>query len=126
MPTFTPPVVSDRPAILPETEGIQRQLYKFMANRKRYVNVFKLSDGTYVQDTPTTENTNVNIPYPWDPNNPSGPYSTSYYHDYTLKKDVVSTVSNNPYIVLMYSGPTVVTSAEAALLTTAGYGADIV
>ena len=118
--------MADRPAVLPDSEGLQRALYKFMANRNRYVNVFKLSNGTYVQDTPTTENTNVNIPYPWDPNNPSGPYSTSYYYDYTAKVYTTQTVSQNPYIVTMYSGPTVVSAAEATALTAAGYGADIV
>ena len=37
---------------------------KFFARDWRGVNVYQLSDGTFVQDTPTAENTNTNVPWP--------------------------------------------------------------
>lgn len=122
MPLFTPPVVSDNPPILPDSHGAGRRLFRYYPNRPRYVNVFKLSNGSYVQDTPTSENDNTNIPYPWNPSNPGAPYVSSKYFDYTLGIYVTEETAMDPYIVLAYFGATVVSSAEAALLTAAGYG----
>lgn len=64
---FTPPVVADNPPFLPDSRGDQVKLFRYYKPRVRGVNVFELSDGTYVQDTATPENSNTNIPYPWDP-----------------------------------------------------------
>ena len=137
MPTFTPPIVYDRPPFLPTTKGAARALFRYFPNRPRYVNVFQLSDGSFVQDTATTYATdstgnvisvdfsNTNIPYPWNPYQPNAPYSTVYYTDYTQNppRQVMTTVSQNPYIVALYgNGPTVVPAYEALLLTAAGYG----
>lgn len=135
MSTFTCPVAYDTPATLPLERGLGNRLFRYFASRKRYIAVFYLSNGTFVQDTPngfapdgtTVANTNCDIPYPYDFNNPSGPYSTSYYVDYTVNPPVstVVTVSHNPYIVKLYQGASTVTAEEVALLTAAGYGACI-
>lgn len=124
MATFTPPQVKDNPPILPDSQGPARRLWRYFPNRARYVVVFALSDGTFVQDTATNENSNTNIPYPYNPYDPAAPYSTSYYIDFEKKPPVptVSTVSQNPYVTKVYLGVTQVSTSEAAALTAAGYG----
>lgn len=125
MATFTPPKVYDNPAILPESRTIATRLFRYYKSRARYVAVFALSDGTFVQDTPTTENTNTNIPYPYNPWDPSSPYSTSYYIDFSQSppQPAKSTVSASPYITKVYLEPGYVSPAEVTALTNAGYGA---
>lgn len=125
MATFTPPVAYDNPPILPDERGLGQRLFRYFPNRKRYIIVFALSNNTFVQDTPSAENSNTNIPYPYDPYNPSAPYATSYYVDYSVSPPVqtVTTVSHDVWIKKVYLGPTYVTTAEAAALTAAGYGA---
>lgn len=125
MATFTPPVAYDNPAFLPESTGAARALFRYFPNRARYINVFALSDGSFVQDTASPENANTNIPYPWNPNDPSGPYSSTAYVDFTQNPPVQAqyNVSHDVWITKVYFGPTFVTDAEAAALTAAGYGA---
>lgn len=125
MATFTPPVAHDRPPILPDSRGAARRLFRYFPNRARYIIVFALSNGTYVQDTASDENSNTNVPYPWNPYDPSAPYATSYFVDFELKPphQVVTTYAQDPYIVKIYTGPTYVSDTEAASLTAAGYGA---
>jgi len=127
VPTFTPPKVRDNPPILPDSMGLERRLWRYFPNRERYVLVFKLSDGTFVQDTATAENYNTNIPYPYNPYDPSAPYSTSYYINFEVNPPVptVSYVSQNPYIAKVYMNASTVTAAEVTALTNAGYGACI-
>ena len=86
--------------------------------------MFALSNGTFVQDTATNENSNTNIPYPYNPWDPSAPYSTSYYINFEVNSPtpIVSTVSQNPYVTKVYLGVTQVSDSEAAALTAAGYG----
>lgn len=124
MPLFTPPTAYDNPPILPDTRGLAYRLFKFGPNRARYIRVYKLGDGTYVQDTPSTENQNTNIPWPINPNDPYAPYVTSYYTDYstTPPSNAVTKTSHTNPVVLEYIVPTEVTTAEAAALTAAGYG----
>jgi hypothetical protein len=129
--TFTPPVAFDNPPILPFAGGLGNRLFRYFPNRKRYITVFALSDGTFVQDTPNgfdlsgnvVANTNTNIPYPYNPYDPSAPYSTSYYVDYSKRPSVQvkTTVSQNPWITKVYLGPTVVSQPEAIALSAAGY-----
>jgi len=87
--------------------------------------VFALSDGTFVQDTATAENSNTNIPYPYNPWDPSAPYVTSWYTDYEATPPVLThtSVSQNPYITKVYEGREYVSATEVAALTAAGYGA---
>ena len=65
---FVPPTAPTLPAFLPETKGAQFGLAKYRNVLNQGVVVYKLSDGTYVQDVPTKENSNTNIPpYPLMP-----------------------------------------------------------
>ncbi len=114
MSTFTPPIVQDRPPYLPDSDPLAVGLWRHFENRKRGVNVFKLSDGSYCQDTATAENSNTNIPYPWNPNDPSAPYVHVQNWDGT-----VTDISEPVWIVTAYYGghSYEVSSAEAAALT---------
>ena len=125
MATFTPPKVYDNPPILPDSRSLANRLFRYYPNRPRYVAVFALSDGTFVQDTPTPENNNTNVPYPYNPWDPASPYSTSYFVDYTQNPPhaTKTTVSQNPYITKVYLEPSYVSPAEVTALTNAGYGA---
>ena len=129
MSTFTPPTIADRPPYNEDSSEMQKALFKFYGHalNSRYVMVYQLSDGTFVQDTPTAGHTNTVIPLPWDPNNPSAPYATSIYINYSTSPPslTTSTTSHSVWIVASFNGPTVVSSAVAALLTTAGYGAQL-
>jgi len=122
---FTPPQVYDNPPILPDSRGIANRLFRYFPNRARYVTVFALSDGTFVQDTATAENSNTNIPYPYNPYDPSAPYAISWYTDYEVSPPVLTntSVSQNPYITKVYQGKQSITATEVAALTSAGYGA---
>jgi hypothetical protein len=122
--TFTPPRVFDNPPILPYAPSMANRLFRYFNNRPRFVAVFKLSDGSFVQDTPTAENVNTNIPYPYNPWDPKAPYSTSYYVDYSQVPPVPtsSVVAQDPYVVKVYLGPQYVTDSEVSDLTNAGYG----
>ncbi len=121
---FTPPAVLDNPPYLPTTPvGPALSLFRHYTPRFRGVNVFLLSDGTYVQDTATPENDNTNIPYPYDPyNNPPIPFARIY--DF---KGNETDVSQDPYIVKVYYGGrcTDITQSEANSLIAAGYGNDL-
>lgn len=91
----------------------------------RYVMVFELSDGTFVQDTATAENSNTNVPYPWDPSNPDKFFARSIYTDLTLRppQQVIEDTVHSVWITRVFTTPTEVSSALAASLTSAGYGA---
>ena len=125
MATFTPPKVYDNPPILPDARGLANRLFRYFPNRARYVTVFALSNGTFVQDTATPENSNTNIPYPYNPYDPSAPYVTSYFINYEVSPPVPThtSVSQNPYIIKVYQEQMYVSASEAAALTSAGYGA---
>ena len=125
MAYFTPPKVYDNPPILPDSRGLANRLFRYYPNRARYVAVFALSNGTFVQDTATAENSNTNIPYPYNPWDPSAPYVTSWYTDYEANPPVLThtSVSQNPYITKVYEGREYVSATEVAALTAAGYGA---
>jgi hypothetical protein len=120
--TFTPPTAYDNPPILPDSPGLATRLFRYFPNRARYITVFALSNGTFVQDTPSDENSNTNVPYPYNPYDPSAPYSTSYYYDYENMQPAVNKVAHEVWITKVYLGPTYVTDEEAAALTAAGYG----
>jgi hypothetical protein len=122
---FTPPVVYDNPPILPDDRSTGYRLFRYYPNRPRFVTVFALSDGSFVQETATKENSNTNIPYPYDPYNPSAPYSTSYFINFEVKPPVQDkiTVTHDVWITKVYQQKQYITDAEATALTSAGYGA---
>lgn len=123
--TFTPPVASTfNPPVDWRDRGMPFRLFRHFASRARAVNVFKLSDGTYVQDN--TSDTPVaitggNVPYPWNPDDPSGPIAS-----WTDATGVMQSQDHaSPWIEAVYYGghSYTVDSTEAAALTAAGYGA---
>lgn len=124
---FTPPIVQDRPPYLPDSAPDQVGLWRHFASRKRGVNVYKLKDGSYVQDVATPENSNTNIPYPLNVNDPNAPYVRVHNFDGT-ETDIMQA---NPCVHVYYGGHThVVSDAEATALTNftahgIGYGADL-
>ena len=124
MATFTPPQIKDNPPILPDSRGLGNRLFRYFPNRARYVAVFALSDGTFVQDTATAENSNTNIPYPWNPYDPSAPYVTSYYINYEVSPPEPThvSVSQNPWIAKVYQEKMTINTEEVIALTNAGYG----
>lgn len=78
-----------------------------------------LEDGTVVQDYPTFENDDTNIPYPifLEPDWPLT-YTTNF--DLTVDKTYVQ----NPVVKTFYGGHVYEIDQDmAALLTSAGYGA---
>lgn len=54
MPIFSPPVVNDLPAILPETRGVQRRLWRHYGGNPRGVSVLKIGGVYQTITTPTT------------------------------------------------------------------------
>ena len=123
MPTFVPPLVYDNPPILPETRGIQRALYRYAPNGPRYVRVYLLSNNTFVQDTATDENSNTDIPQPYNVNEPSGLIFSETHYDYELDQQVATESYLPIWIIKTYAcAPQQVSVGEAALLTAAGYG----
>ena len=131
MATFTPPVVYDRPPYNPDSTEDQKALFKFFHTLNGlYVSVFALSDGTFVQDTPTAENSDTNVPYPWNPDNPSAPYATAVYVDVSQTPPplVIDNTSQSVWITQVFNGVTEVSSTMATALTNytahgIGYGA---
>lgn len=121
--TFTPPIVADVPPILPDSSSSERRLFRYFPNRNRYVAVYLLSDGTYAQDVATPENSNTNIPIPWNPNELNAPYSEYNYYDYTANAPVSVEIRQNVWIVKKYGdGPQSITPSEGRSLLLAGYG----
>ena len=117
-PYFTPPTVKDIAPYLPDSSGLQVRLFRHYATRYRGVNVFALSDGTFVQDTATSENGNSGYPLPWILNSSNNEFSTVYNINGTVTHTTL-----DPFIVKVYEGghrhP--ITTSEALRLTQAGY-----
>ena len=123
MSIFTPPLIKDVPAYLPDSTQDQKDLWRHYEQRIRGVNVWILSDGNVVQDTATPENSNTDTTavYPWNPNDVSGPYVTSYYIDPGANPQIPSThtTSHSVYPVAFFPGgsSTTITPAQVTLLT---------
>lgn len=118
---FTPPTVQHTPPYLPGTRGVARRLFRHMNPQSYGVYVLKLSDGSYVQSEPTTENSNSGLPaYPLMPDQGAGSPNlvarADYYSIATGYVDQRTTVS--PYVVTVYYGGRAypVSSTEAAAL----------
>lgn len=125
MPTFTPPTAATIPPFTPDTKGVELRLARYRNPLSAGVTVFKLSDGTYRQDYPTSENQNTNIPpYPLMPDN--GPIPNEISRSYGIPGSSTAIVDTlvSPYVTVVYYGGRnyTVTSAEASALTSAGYG----
>lgn len=117
--SFTTPLTQVVPPILPETMGPSYRLFRHYAPTYRHVNVFLLNDGTFVQDYPTPENNNANVPYPWNWNEPNAPYAVS-----TNWNGIISQYYLNPHISQVFWGgeTSLVNQNLANALRHAGYG----
>lgn len=119
MPTWTPPQVQVVPPVLPDTKGLQWRLFRHFKSHWQNVAVFELSDGTFVQDYPTPENDNTNIPYPWVWGGYGGePYAR--VQDF-LHGNLEFT--QDPYIVKVFQEAGPISMNDAQKLINAGYGA---
>lgn len=145
MPTyiFEPPTLAINPPFLPDSDAQQVGLWRHYRPAKVGINVFKLNNGSFVQQqsTPTiTAMTNLaghttsgpqppwtptealltsNVPYPWNPYYPNAPYSTVY--NWTGS---VTTTTLTPRIVQVFYGghENLITESTATELIAAGYG----
>jgi hypothetical protein len=149
---FQTPLVKDIPTYLPESRGVQVLLWRHYTPKYRGVNVYVLSDGTVVQDTPTTENANTNIPLPWILNNDPkvqgwyppiydehghvtyGPFVSwltgaedNTYSYVTNWDGSITTTVLDPHIVYIYEGghAHTINQYEANILSGAGYSGNI-
>ena len=115
---FQTPIVSDIPNYLPDTRGLAPYLWRHYRLKNRGVNVFLLSDGTFVQDTPTTENSNAGIPLPWILNDPKNEYAYVTNWDGTISETFL-----DPHPIKVYEGGHIhyINKIEADALTAAGY-----
>lgn len=101
---------------------MQKDLWRHFENRERGVNVWQLSDGSFVQDTATPENSNTTMTavYPWDVNNPQAPYVRAIFIDSGAnpQSPTEHDTVHSPYPVAFFQGGAshVVTAAQAALL----------
>ena len=130
MSVFRPPVVYDNPPFpLAPGEDPHYMLDKYRLPMARGVNVYQLSDGSYVQDVATAENKNTAIPpYPLMPDQGPTPNLISRGLISNTKPEVDTTIT--PYVVYIFYGghANPVTAAQAAALTAytthgVGYGA---
>ena len=133
MPFFTPPSVLDNPPFDADTYdkgGVVWQLARWRLPMRRGLNVYLLSDGSYVQDVPTAENSDTRIPaYPLMPDQGGTPNLVARSINATGTPTEVDTTVT-PYIVAIFWGghANPVTTAQAAALTAyvahgIGYGA---
>ena len=89
---FTPPEVLINPPYMPSTPyGPARSLFRHYTPRAAGTNVYLLSDGTYVQTYATPENSNTNIPYPWDPYYLPPPPISRVFDIYGHETELIST-----------------------------------
>jgi hypothetical protein len=120
MINFSTPKTKVVPPILPDSRGASYMLFRHYEIRERHVNVFRLKDGTFVQDYPTPENSNANVPYPYNPNDPSGLYAYVHNWNGTIEEYHLP----NPIVQIFLGGETTMVSQELANeLVHAGYAA---
>jgi len=129
--TFTSPQLEDVPQYLPESNRQQVGLYRHFKRRIRNLVVALLSDYSTAQDTPTDGHPN-SIPYPWNPNDPGGPFATSWGYEYPgvvapgSRPDVLfkaTFTTQSPYVTKMLygAGTQNITTEDAHQLLYNGY-----
>lgn len=98
---FTPPQAATLPAFLPETKGPEFGLAKYRNVMNQGVTVYALSDGTFVQDIPTAENGNTNIPpYPLSSDNATGTPNILDVTYATVPTTQIGTVGNTTTVAI--------------------------
>lgn len=144
MSTFTPPNIAEVPPV-PVAESqyapsvwtvnpLGSRLAAFMASRPAGVSVFKMSDGTYQmnRNVPGITGVKVQEPYPACPEKPSdasggiGVVNDALGWSY-FAETATEIPLEQPTVSIVYLGghSYTVSSAEAAALTAAGFGAYI-
>jgi hypothetical protein len=124
MPTFTPPAVFDVPPVSvaddkwsPATEvanPLGQRLMRFFGTRPRGQNIFLMTDGTVANGDDAE-------PYPATDQQPNNALAQSWYGGVMTDFPV-----ENPVVTVFYGGHSYeITTAQAATLTAAGYGANI-
>ena len=105
---FTPPNVKFVPPFLPDSTPLEKSLWQHFENRERGVNVFIMSDNSVVQSEPTPENSNTDMTgvYPWNIDDPSGPYVRSIFIDSGANPQVPTEhdVSHPVYVIANFYG----------------------
>lgn len=147
---FLTPTVQDEAPYLPDSPPIQVRLYRHYENRSRGVNVWERSDGTFVQDTPTNNEsgqtqpaaffsddpvgpfeiigqTDTNVNYPWNPFPGAGPEAPSNPGQFVYGTNWDGTTFTDqldPYMTTWFQPGAYneITHAQALALTAAGYG----
>ena len=121
---FTPPLVATLPAFLPDTKGPEFGLARYRNVMNQGVTVYALSDGTYVQDIPSPENGNTNVPpYPLSSDGTTVPniinvtYTGAYPGNPPTR--IVTTVS--PYVTTVYEGGRTFTVTQAVATALAAF-----
>lgn len=129
--TFTSPQLDDVPQFLPESNPRQVALYRHFKRRVRNLVVALLSDYSTAQDTPSDGHLN-SIPYPWNPNDPGGPFSTAWINQYPAnyvpgtRPEVPLTAvftTQKPYVTKLFYGREIqnITYDDAKQLLYNGY-----
>lgn len=132
MPVFTPPTDHIVPPIylggpdpLHGIDSAMQRLFRHFDNRDRGRNIFLMSDGTVTDSQDTSFGANASGTPPNMIQPPTDPYVRSIFESggELIEVDVFQV----PYVVRTYYGGSgnVITSAEATILTAAGYGAFI-
>lgn len=142
MTTFTPPGISVVPPVDyaqhksgPRTKDVNPQgwnLMRYMPQRARGVNVWKMSDGTYMMSDPVpgvTFGGTIGWPYPDSPNPVNNAISSSWYPGGaggvggSGPGGNIETVSPNVSVEYLGGHSYPVSTSEAASLTAVGLGA---
>lgn len=113
-----PPIDAD-----PGADPLMRRLARHYAPGPRGVNVYLMSDGSYLQDGGTPpEGVALGVPVYWNTSEPAEPFVR------VVNVDGTTTVTDyTPSVVKVYRGASAnpITAAEQTALTAAGYGAFI-
>ena len=121
---FTPPQAPTLPAFLPETKGAEFALAKYRNVLNQGVTVYALSDGTFVQDIPTAENTNTTVPpYPLSSDGTTVPniINVTYTGAYPGNPPTRITTTISPYVVTVYQGGRTFTVTQAVATALAAF-----
>lgn len=123
---FTPPQVATLPAFLPETKGAEFGLAKYRNVLLQGVTVYALSDGTYVQDIPSPENTNTNVPpYPLSTDGTTVPNIIDVTYTSASPGNPVQRIVTtiNPCVITVYEGGRTYTVTQTVATALAAFTA---
>ena len=123
---FTPPLVATLPAFLPGTKGPEYGLAKYRNVLTQGVTVYALSDGTFVQDIPSPENTNTNVPpYPLSTDGTTVPNIIDVTYTAASPGNPVQRIVTTigPYVTAVYYGGRTYTVTQTVATALAAFTA---